>query len=58
MKLKQKCTDGIYYDIKLHPNILCLMYKDDVANFADTVVNLQKQLNVIDEFCNETNMSV
>ena len=58
MKLKQKCTNGIYYDIELHPNIPCLMYADDVANCAGTVVNLQKQLNVIDEFCNETNISV
>ena len=40
------------------PHILCLMYADDVANCADTVVNFQKQLNVIDEFCIETNISV
>ena len=43
MKLKQKCTNGIYIS-NYNPNILCLMYADNVANCADTctVVNFQK----------------
>ena len=49
MKLKQKNTDGIYISNYI-PNSLCCKYEDDVVNYANTVVNLQKHLNAIDKF--------
>ena len=40
------------------PDILCLMYADDIANCAETVGRLQQQLNVIEQFCTLTGMEV
>ena len=36
----------------------CLMFTDDIANCADTWIRLQKQLNIISEFCQLTKMTV
>lgn len=55
--LREKCGSGIFIDNTI-PDILCLLFADDVANCAETVVKLQQQLNVIDQFCNETGMEV
>ena len=40
------------------PYSLCSLFADDVACEADTVHNLQLQLNVVSEFCNLYGMSV
>ena len=34
------------------------MFADDIANCADTRIRLQKQLNIISEFCQLTKMTV
>ena len=34
------------------------MFADDVANCAETVAQLQQQLNVIDIFCKNTGMEI
>ena len=35
-----------------------LMFADDVSSFADTVVKLQSQINLISNFCSETGMQI
>ena len=55
--LKEKCSNGIFITNDI-PNIYCLMFADDVANFAETAYNLQKQLNIIEHFCTDKNMVV
>ena len=39
-------------------DIVCLMFADDVANCSDTVINLQNQLNIINQFCFDTGMEI
>ena len=34
------------------------MFADDVSSVADTVINLQRQINAIDEFCVDTGISL
>ena len=47
--------------IQLHPDItqiLLLMFADDLALLSDTVVGLQRQLNIIYEFCDKNKLKV
>ena len=39
-------------------DIFCLMYADDIANCAETSVRLQRQVNLIGEFCDSRDMKV
>ena len=55
--LKRHCNKGIFITNDV-PDVFCLMFADDVACCADTVVNLQRQLNSISTFCEETGMTV
>ena len=48
---------GIFVNETL-PNLLLLMYADDIALCADTVGRLQKQINVLEEFCLKWGMKV
>jgi len=40
------------------PDILCILFADEVACGADTVDNLQLQLNAISDYCIQTEMTV
>ena len=53
--LRDKGHSGIYVTDDI-PNILCILFADDVANCAETAINLQQQLNSIHEYCNLTGM--
>ena len=55
--IRENCRNGIFITQEV-PDIFCLMYADDIANCADTAVNLQSQLNCIERFCKETGMCV
>ena len=47
--------------IQLHPDITRIMlflFADDLALLADTVVNLQRQLNLLSDFCNTNKLKV
>lgn len=52
----ERCQ-GIYINETV-PNLLQLLYADDMANFTDTVFNLQKQINVVSQFCSKFGMKV
>ena len=54
--IKQTCP-GIYISEDAS-SIPCLLYADDVAHCADTVNNLQLQLNKLSDFCNESKLEV
>ena len=54
--LKQKCQNGIFITNEID-ELCALMFSDDVAIIADTVINLQRQLNH-DEFCDATGMKI
>ena len=56
-RLREGNINGIFVTENI-PDIICLMFADDIANCSDTVVNLQKQLNVINEFCIDTSMEI
>ena len=34
------------------------MFADDVSSFADSVIRLQKQINLIEKFCKSVGMSL
>ena len=53
----QNGCQGIYVDENL-PNILSLMFADDIANVADFVTHLQQQLNQLNCFCENYGMKV
>ena len=55
--LKDNCNQGIYIN-EHFPDLYCLMYADDVANCADTAINLQRQLNAISTFCHDYGMHI
>ena len=54
---RQTCNSGIFITDEI-PDIICLMYADDIANCAETTLKLQQQINVIDTFCENTGMEV
>ena len=53
----QNGCQGIYVDENL-PNILSLMFADDIANVADFVTHVQQQLNQLNCFCENYGMKV
>lgn len=55
--IREQCGSGIFIDNTI-PDILCLLFADDIANCAETVIKLQQQLNTIDQFCLSTGMEV
>ena len=40
------------------PNISSLLYADDVASPADTVIQLQRQINSVENFCQVSGMKI
>ena len=54
---KDRGHRGIFVN-ETTPEVLCLLFADDIANCADTAINLQLQINTISEFCNLTGMKV
>lgn len=57
MDIKAKCLNGIFITQDIS-DIFALLYADDIANCADTVVSLQSQLNLVESFCVRTGMRV
>ena len=55
--LRNRCNNGIFIT-KDVPDVFCLMFADDIANCADKAFNLQRQLTIVENFCDETNMTV
>ena len=55
--LREKCAGGIFITGDV-PDLFCLMFADDIANCAETRVRSQRQLDIIFEFCQITNMTV
>ena len=55
--LQEKCNSGIFINNTI-PEIVCLIFADDIANCAETVIRLQQQLNIIDKFCLSTGMEL
>ena len=56
-ELRNNCPHGIFISQNI-PEIFVLLYADDIANCADTVGNLQSQLNIVELFCIRTGMVV
>ena len=50
-------SQGIYLD-EFYDNLLMLLYADDIAQVADMVGRLQKQIDILSEFCKLTGMRV
>ena len=40
------------------PDIICLMFADNITNCVETVIKLQQQLKIIKYVCNDTGMEV
>ena len=55
--LRNRCSTGIFITDDI-PDILCLMFADDVAGCAETAAKLQQQINIIDQFCYESGMEI
>ena len=56
-RLREGCRNGIFINENMQ-DIVCLMFADDIANCSDTVINLQNQLNIINQFCSDTGMEI
>ena len=55
--LRETCGSGIFISNEI-PDILCLMFTDDIASCAETAFKLQQQLNVVYRFCMNTGMKI
>ena len=52
-----KCNSGIFVTTNI-PNIITLMFADDIASPADTGVQSQRQINAIEDYSNTVGMSI
>jgi hypothetical protein len=48
---------GIYVYVAL-PNVMQLLFADDVVNFADTILNLQNQIKLLEKVCIKYGMKI
>ena len=55
--LRNKNHRGIFVTEDIE-DVICILFADDIANCADTAINLQLQLNSISEFCSQTGLAV
>ena len=55
--LRDKCRSGIFITEEIN-DIVCLMFADDAASCAETAAKLQQQLNIVDDFCQNTGMEI
>ena len=55
--LRTKCGKGIHINND-SDDIHAFMFADDASSVADTVLNLQRQINYIDDFCKDTGMNL
>ena len=53
--LRSQCESGVFISNEIE-DAIALMFADDVSSFADTVVRLQRQLNLIENFCDSVAM--
>ena len=56
-ELRNNSQNGIFISQNI-PEIFVLLYADDIANCANTIRNLQMQLNIVELFCKNTGMVV
>ena len=55
---KFKLSRSIYYIDEVVPNLMVLLYADDLVQCADLPGRLQSQLNVLADFCEKWGMKV
>jgi len=55
--LRNEINGGIFVTENI-PELLALFYADDVSDFADTVIKLQRQINTIAHFCDSFDMKL
>ena len=48
--LCESCKTGIFITNHI-PDILTLLYADDIASCAESVIKPQQQINIVDNFC-------
>ena len=55
--LRNMCSTGIFITDDI-PDILCLMFADDVTGCSENAAKLQQQINIINQFCYESDMEI
>jgi len=55
--LHSKCDHGIYVSEDIN-ELIALMFADDVSSFSDTIIRLQRQINLIKKFCKSVDMKI
>ena len=55
--LRENFRNGIFITENI-PEILCLLFADDVASCAESATALQQQLNIIERFCRLTGIQI
>ena len=55
--LRSECENGVFISNE-NEDVLAYMFADDVSSFADSVVRLQKQINLIEKLCKSVGMSL
>ena len=48
--MRDKCCKGVYINEEV-PNLMIILYADDIAEGSDTVGRLQFMINVLVEYC-------
>lgn len=55
--LRHKCGSGIYINNDIN-DLYKLVFAGDVSSVADSVLNLQQQINYIDDFCKDSGLNL
>ena len=55
--MHSKCDHGIYVSEYIN-ELIALMFADDVSSFSDTIIRLQRQINLIEKFCKSVDMKI
>lgn len=54
--LRVRCDNGVFTSHEIEDD-LALMFADDISSFSDTVVRLQRRINLIENNCKSAKMS-
>ena len=60
-ELSKQLENSCQHGLQLYPyltELFLLMFADDIALMSDTVIGLQREINTLEQFCNENKLTV
>ena len=55
--LRSECDRDVFVTDEIE-DIFALMFADDIASVSDTIIRLQRQINLIERFCESVDMTL